>query len=41
VICGAVLEDAERALPFIWQGAPFRLIEGVRLVTVFREDQTV
>jgi uncharacterized protein (DUF4213/DUF364 family) len=37
-MCGAVVADPVFALPFILQGAPFRLIEGVKLVTVFKDD---
>lgn len=37
-ICAAVVADPERALPCILQGAPFRRVEGMRLVTAFSDE---
>ena len=40
-ICAALVADPAQALPCILQGAPFRMIEGMRLVTAFRNEGTV
>ncbi|MFH1037241.1 MAG: DUF364 domain-containing protein [PVC group bacterium] len=36
-ICGTLIDDPDRALPFIRQGASFRHIQGLRLVTMFKD----
>lgn len=38
-ICAAVIADPDRLLPGVWQGAPFRRLAGVRLVTAFRDGR--
>lgn len=37
-VCGALVVDPEEALPSIWQGASFRHVPGLRLVTMFNPD---
>lgn len=37
-ISGSLVDKPRRALPYIRQGASFRRIEGLKLLTVFRED---
>lgn len=35
-VSGSLVLDVDRALPCIWQGAPFRRISGLRLVTMLK-----
>ena len=37
-ICGTLVKEPERALPFILQGASFRRIEGLELLTAFKDE---
>lgn len=37
-ICGTLVKDPNRALPFVRQGASFRRIEGLELLTAFKEE---